>query len=272
MSKIKKHKKIINDCDNEEIKVLNIERCKIDKEIENLIDARNKIDREIERITKEKDKQENISKQDIIELFRTNIKNKVYKKSKEENDGNEGYWLEKMMKLKPNSNNAPDIGGYEMKKQSNKISFGDWSGEYLFSQKRNLIDIINDEKIIMTKEEFIKYFGNKTEDKKDRYSWSGSCIPKYGKWNKCGQMLTIDESKNILAMYSYDNDTRKTKNTDKWKDKEICIAIWSSEKMKKHVEDKFNQNGFFIIFYINKFIQELDKMFFNIIYHINCFI
>lgn len=40
-----------------------------------------------------------------------------------------------MMNIKPNKKNFPDIGGFEMKKESNKITFGDWSGEYLFSKK-----------------------------------------------------------------------------------------------------------------------------------------
>ena len=47
-------------------------------------------------------------------------------------------------------------------------------------------------------------------------------------------------------MYSYDNDKRKNKTTDEWKGKEIYIAVWSGEKMKKHVDSKFNQKGFFI--------------------------
>jgi len=98
----------------------------------------------------------------------------------------------------------------------------------------------------LSKEQFIKHFGNKNEEK-DRYSWSGSCVPKYGKWNDCGQMLQIDKNKNILALYSYNNDKRTNKTTIEWKNKEICIAVWNSEKNeKKHVESKFNQKGFFI--------------------------
>jgi hypothetical protein len=188
-------------------------------------------------------KKEIITKEQIISLFKENIKGNEHTKNNDDHDGEEGQWLEKLMNLKPNSKNAPDIGGYEMKKDSKKISFGDWSAEYLFSPKRDLIYDINDEEINLTKEQFIKHFGNKNED---RYSWSGSCVPKYGKWNDCGQMLKIDENNNILAMYSYDKDKRKNKTTNKWKGKEICIAVWSCEKMKKHVDDKFNQKGFFV--------------------------
>ena len=87
-----------------------------------------------------------ITKEKIVSLFMENVKEKKYTK-KSNNDGEEGQWLEKKMGLKLNSKNAPDIGGYEMKKDSKKISFGDWSGEYLFSQKKELINNINDEKI-----------------------------------------------------------------------------------------------------------------------------
>jgi hypothetical protein len=166
-----------------------------------------------------------LTKEQIILLFKKNIKGKKYKNNKNKHDGKEGQWLEKLMNLKPNSNNSPDIGGYEMKKDSKKISFGDWSGEYLFSKKREFIDKINNDKIIMSKEQFIKFFGNKNEKKPERYSWSGSCVPKYGRWNNCGQMLKIDKNKNILAIYSYKNDKREHKMTQKWKNKEICIAI-----------------------------------------------
>ena len=47
-------------------------------------------------------------------------------------------------------------------------------------------------------------------------------------------------------MYSYDKDDRENKLTKKWKGKEICIAVWCNKKMEKHVNDKFNQKGFFI--------------------------
>lgn len=185
-------------------------------------------------------------KQDIIDLFNKNIKGKQYMKTDTAHDGDEGHWLEKLMNLKPNSNNEPDIGGYEMKKESKKITFGDWSGEYLFSRSTKLLNKINNKNISMSKENFIKTFGNKSEDKEDRYSWSGSCVPKYGEFNNCGQTLTIDKDNNILALYSYEHDKRKDKNINFNSDQIICIAVWSKDKMEKHVNTKFNQKGFFI--------------------------
>lgn len=197
--------------------------------------------------SKEKFNTDKITKKEIIDLFNKNIKGHKFNKTEKSHDGEEGHWLEKLMNLKPNASNTPDLGGYEMKKDSKKISFGDWSAEeYLFSTKRNILKKINKEDIELTKEDFIKIFGNKTKDKENRYSWSGSCVPKYGKWNDCGQKLTIDEEKNIIALYSYDKDKRKQNQNEKLKRKEICVAVWSNKKMEKHVNSKFNQKGFFI--------------------------
>lgn len=123
---------------------------------------------------------------------------------------------------------------------------GDWSAEYLFSNNRKLLEKINNYDIKISKEEFIKYFGNKNEDIDNRYSWSGSCVPKYGEYNNCGQKLIIDKDNNIQALYSYQHDKRNNKKTENYKNKIICIAVWSKQKMEKHVNSKFNQKGFFI--------------------------
>jgi hypothetical protein len=196
---------------------------------------------------KNSNQQNKITKEKIVELFSKNVKGNKFDKIVKTHNGEEGNWLEKCMNIKPNSCNTPDLGGYEMKKDSKKISFGDWSAEeYLFSPKRDLLKKINKEDFELTKEEFIKTFGNKTKNKENRYSWSGSCVPKYGKWNDCGQTLKIDKDNNIIALYSYEKDKRKQNQNQKLKKKEICIAIWSNKKMAKHVNRKFNQEGFFI--------------------------
>jgi hypothetical protein len=188
-----------------------------------------------------------VTKNEIIDLFNANVKGKQFIKQNESHDGEEGYWLEKNMNVKINSSNLPDLGGYEMKKDSKKITFGDWSAdEYLFSNKHNILNDINGENIMLTKEQFIKSFGNKTKDKTNRYSWSGSCVPKYGVWNSCGQIIKIDKNNNIVIMYSYNKDDRKSEINKKWENREICIALWTYNKLKNNVERKFNQKGFFI--------------------------
>lgn len=188
----------------------------------------------------------NNDKDKIISLFNTNIKGKKYVKQVGCSHGSEGHWLEKCMGIKPNSNNIPDIYGYEMKKDSKKISFGDFSGEYLFSNKRDTLTKINNINIKLTREDFIKLFGNKSTRKLNRYSWSGSCIPKYGKWNDNGQILDIDTSNNIVIYYLSTNDKRNIDIPDNLKNKKICIVVWSFIKMKEFIENKFNEKGFFL--------------------------
>lgn len=99
----------------------NIQKLKLEKK--NIIENIKKYS-----VNKNKTKQEdilenkNITKNEIITLFNNNIKGKKYVKEEKSHDGGEGHWLESNMNLKKNSNNAPDIGGYEMKKESKKIS------------------------------------------------------------------------------------------------------------------------------------------------------
>ena len=64
-------------------------------------------------------------KQVIIDLFMNNVKDKEIVFTGEKHCGSEGHWLEKQMGLNPNCKNEPDILGYEMKKNSPKITFGD---------------------------------------------------------------------------------------------------------------------------------------------------
>ena len=183
-------------------------------------------------------------KKEIIQKFYNNVKGKSI--PAKINCGDEGHWLEKQMGLKPNSKNEPDINGYEMKKESNKITFGDFSAsKYLFN--------IHDD---FTRDEFIKTFGTQKDKKKGqktikRYSWSGECVPKYanGSWNQCGQKMIIDENENLCIYYSYQKDERTIK--EKFKEflkteNEILIAFWEKEKLSNHINRKFNKNGFFI--------------------------
>jgi len=142
-------------------------------------------------------------KLDIVELFRKNIKEKKIELENYNNkhDGKEGHWLEKQMNIIHNSKNEPDINGYEMKKDSKKITFGDFSAsEYLFSKDKKYINEKNewDNNLVnITKEQFIKFFGTQKPLKHNRYSWSGNCIPTYNNWNTCGQKLTITNENDI---------------------------------------------------------------------------
>jgi hypothetical protein len=142
-----------------------------------------------------------------------------------------------------------------MKKDSNKITFGDFSAsEYLFSKVKKHINAYNKWGNIVaniTRDEFIKFFGTQKPLKHNRYSWSGSCVPTYNTYNDCGQILTITDINDICILYSHSKDKRLSsiKNLiPKYLQKDdLLIAIWKSDKMESHINKKFNNKGFFII-------------------------
>jgi len=194
---------------------------------------------------------ESDNKTTIINLFNKNVKGKKIEITNKKNYGAEGHWLETQMGIQHNSDNSPDILGFEMKKISKKITFGDFSAsEYLFSKRKSLLNGVNEWKedtCQMTRDEFIKYFGNQNPHKHNRYSWSGSCVPIYGEYNECGQKIFVDSDKNIRILYKYSQDKRIHKTEyDFLKSKTIVIAVWTHHKMSNHINNKFNCNGFFI--------------------------
>jgi hypothetical protein len=140
-----------------------------------------------------------------------------------------------------------------MKKSSSKTTLGDFSAsEYLFSggNKRNKINEYNNwsDELKVNRNDFIHYFGNPNIHKANRYSWSGKSVPTYGCWNSNGQKLCVLGNNDIVIYYSFENDFRDSKDTlpDFLKTDCIMIAIWKEEKMKPHIDNKFNSNGFFI--------------------------
>lgn len=220
------------------------------------------------------------NKQKIITLFNNNVKGiDVSVTDQNKNHcGKEGHWLEKQMGIKHNSKNEPDIFGYEMKTFSNKTTLGDFSAsEYAFSgkNKRNYINTLNNwtDAFIINRSDFIKTFGNPNPTKNNRYSWSGSCVPTYNNWNNNGQMLTINDNNDIIIYYSYSKDARDKKIdfVDLLKHDNIVIAIWKSDKIKPHIDNKFNKNGFFVCKKINNKYEKIcfGKPF-NFTYFIEC--
>lgn len=201
------------------------------------------------------------AKKTIITLFDANVKGrKLRGDTVTAHDGAEGHTLERAFGIKANSSSSPDIQGYEMKKSSAKITFGDWGAdEYAFSttkskSKRANINRMNgwSSATAITRSQFMQYFGVPNSLKNGRYSWSGRCFPKVeDAWNACGQRMQVDGEGNITAEYSYTNDTRPTKDEFlpsflRSADKIFIIAFWSCGKLKKLVNGKFNQRGYFI--------------------------
>ena len=199
-------------------------------------------------------------KQKIINLFKSNVKNKKID-SFGNHCGKEGHWLESQMGLQINCKNEPDILGYEMKKDSKKITFGDFSAsEYLFSKNKTMIENINGwikNENVVSRDEFIKYFGSKNPLKNNRYSWSGSCVPIYGNYNVYGQILHFNDKLDLCISYSFEKDKREIKHTfPLFLKNNILIAIWKSDKLRNHINNKFNKKGFFICKKNNKNMYE----------------
>jgi hypothetical protein len=189
----------------------------------------------------------------IIALFRNNVKGIpiCLEGHNMKHCGKEGHWLETKMGITHNARNEPDIYGYEMKKSSAKTTLGDFSAsEYAFSgkNKRNAINLLNQwtDEIRLSRSEFIRAFGNPNPLKNNRYSWSGSCVPTYNEWSPNGQILTVSETNDLVIRYSFSKDTRITKPEQAFLHHEnVVIALWKSEKMRPHIENKFNKKGFF---------------------------
>lgn len=196
-----------------------------------------------------------IDKQQIVELFISNVKGVeiCLEGQNSKHCGKEGHWLETKMGIKHNSKNEPDINGYEMKKFSSKTTLGDFSAsEYAFSRKnkRNSINEINNwtDETMMTKSDFIRTFGNPNPNKQNRYSWSGRCVPTYDSYNLNGQILKITETNDLIIYYSFSKDTRNEKTNFPifLQNENIAIALWKAEKLKPHINNKFNKKGFFM--------------------------
>ena len=192
-----------------------------------------------------------IYKQKIIDTFKQNVKGKKFDSNNLKHNGKEGHWLEGLMGIQINNDNNPDLLGYEQKKYSKKITFGDWcASAYLFSDinKKTQFNMnLNN----IDRSDFIKIFGSPNPKKNNRYSWSGKCFPKYGKkWNECGQRMLFDDNNNLIIQYSFENDTRQCKETYPdfiKKHTPTTIAFWENEKLQNHFCKKFNQNGFYIL-------------------------
>jgi hypothetical protein len=158
--------------------------------------------------------------------------------------GSEGHFIEKMLTIKHNSINEPDYKGWEIKKKSKKISLGDWSASHYLYKQNNFMKNFNNIPINISRNDYMKYFGNYTI-KKQRYSWSGNCVPNYNQWNYNGTTIFIDKNNNIYIVYSNKMDKRTIYLPKLFtKQKYIILQYWKKECLKKFIENKFNKNGF----------------------------
>lgn len=116
-------------------------------------------------------------KEQIIELFRKNVKGKktITNGINEHHDGGKGHWLEQQFGISANANNKSDLLGYELKNETtSKTTFGDWSANiYVFTNSKYK-SIFNASTKYAKQDSFVKIFGKPNELKGGRFSWSGS--------------------------------------------------------------------------------------------------
>lgn len=201
------------------------------------------------------------AKEEIIELFRKNVKGKKCDVTgcNVRHDGKFGHWLEHQFGILSNDYNCADIMGYELKNETtSKTTFGDWSANvYVFTDPQYM-HCFNGTRKWQKQDDFLRIFGKPNEQKGGRYSWSGTPCPKINIYNEFGQKLIIAENKDILAIYSYSEDKRINKNEIVPKELQIenlVIARWYGETsptnkrtdkcLKAKLEDKFNDKGWF---------------------------
>jgi hypothetical protein len=179
----------------------------------------------------------------IISLFNQHVRGKaaLLAGRNKRHDGSSGHWLERAMGLTPNASNSPDFQGYEMKTGTRgKTTFGDWSPDYHIYKDKSYGSIGRDG--------FLRVFGRPNPKKGNRYSWSGEPAPKIGNVNKFGQVLSVDNFKNILVIYYYSKDVRINKQSvvpSCMQKDGLVIARWDFESIKGKLERKFNQKGWF---------------------------
>lgn len=162
-------------------------------------------------------------------------------------DGAEGDWLTKKMGLSVNGKNEPDFQGFEMKKDSPKTTFGDWSPDFALylAPKRG-------EKAELARSDFLRIFGSpkphKDPRKNGRHSWSGEVFPTVKGVNKYGQVMLVENSGDIKATYFHESDQRSDKSSivpPKFHDSAVVLAHWTGERLRVRLERKFNQLGWF---------------------------
>jgi hypothetical protein len=180
------------------------------------------------------------AKNQIIQIFRSNVQGKKPVKTLGEADGRQGHWLEEQFGIKANGDNAPDLLGFEMKNDTkSKTTFGDWqASKYIFDKKTGHI----------SKAKFLEIFGAPNPAKDNRRSWSGKPFPNVRKWNDFGQRLLVADDGSVFAVYNFSKDKRPDKEsivpTD-FRRGNIALAVWEAARLRELVENKFNIRGWF---------------------------
>jgi hypothetical protein len=202
-------------------------------------------------------------KDELVKIFMEKVKGQKPRSLREveAHDGAGGHALERLFGIKANGENSPDILGFELKSQTrSKTTFGDWSASwYRFTERKkacskspHVCDHARpDFKTAgCSREDFLLAVGEPNPEKDNRLSWSGRPFPKINQVNRHGQTLFVDAKDNVAITYSYYKDFRPNKDElvpSKFRVNDLVIAFWCHEKLRQHVENKFNVNGWFKI-------------------------
>lgn len=190
------------------------------------------------------------NEQKIVELFRQKVLGLKpdTSGSNVKHAGKAGHWLERQMGVAANRNTAPDLLGYEMKNATtSKTTFGDWTANY-YIFKDPQFKSPRDNSKQFNREDFLNVFGKPNLLKNNRLSWSGEPVPKINQVNGYGCTMQVDNQNNILILYNYFLDQRIEKISlvpVEMQVSSVILAKWDADSIRKKVEDKFNQNGWF---------------------------
>lgn len=198
-------------------------------------------------------------KEHIKQTFERNIRGREpnLSSTKAQHDGWRGHWLQEQFGLIADAKNAPDLNGFELKNDTSGVTtFGDWSAdEYIFFShsvcQRNPLVSARCPKCSnaqLSRTEFLHIFGTPNPAKQNRHSWSGSVCPKVNGINQYGQILTVYPDGTIKAEYNYNNDQRPDKHSVvplALQKEGVVLATWKSASLKKKLENKFKEHGWF---------------------------
>ncbi|MCC0647270.1 LlaMI family restriction endonuclease [Clostridioides sp. ZZV15-6598] len=201
------------------------------------------------------------NKANLIHLFRENVKGKQPDVSGRNirHDGRKGNWLEEQFGKTPDADNHADFFGYELKNETtSKTTFGDWSANRYIFKDGSYVGLFKGKNNYEKQDSFCEIFGKPNAEKNNRFSWSGSPVPKIGSYNDYGQILIIESNYDITARYSYSKDNRPDKHIivpDQLQEEDLELARWFGKTspsvkqkdkcLKIKLENKFNDKGWF---------------------------
>jgi len=178
-----------------------------------------------------------LEKQSIIDKFNNNVKGKeiCISNQNEKHCGKKGHWLETQMGCKHNSKNEPDIGGWEMKTGGEVTTFIDKAPDVIYINGEILTSRNKTKKSAF----YSQYSSRKQSEEPSIGGW------KIDRHNSLGQILEVDASNNIQIVYYPEYDLRENKASVMTNTEKHVIMEWKEESIRKAIENKFNQNGFF---------------------------